>query len=1077
MQLNNLVLIITIVINLGLGLYIFSKNRKNETNRSFSYILYSVAFWSFSFLMFSIDKSSEWALFWRRVTPCGSALIAGYFLYFSLIFPRKETNTSPVSLFWKVLILAPGYAFVILSLFTPWMIKSFDVVPVFGFIYPAYALYLAAFFAGSLGLLFVKFFREEGRERLQVFYVLIGMGTSVLSGIVVSLLLPLLGQYSLFNLGPSLSLIMVGFVSYAITKHRLMDIDNFLFKALVFVFVITEFIVLFYAIVSNSLNMAILFSILLIQITLGVSVLIQNFKNEINLSFAGFCLSLSFWTFSVFMLKGATTLANVLFWGRVIYIAPILIIYFFLYFTFSFPQKTSFKTGNYKYFLFIPTLICLAMVQGTWILKDALLLPSGPVPLFGIGYPFFAAYFLIYFFYGIYNLVKKLRRSRGAEKNQILYLFIGLFLTIVLASITNLILPAFGEVRFIFLGPVFTLFVVGFTTYAILKHRLMSVELVVQRGFVYTLSSILIIALYALGVYFSEQYLRTTVGYSSAITTPFLVFIIAALFHPLLRSIQGLTDRFFLRDRYSYQRTLRNLSRDIATKIKLEEIAGLIVSTFVSFMQIGEISFLVFSKAKGKYVSVELDSFPTQGHYKYIELEVQSELVKNLKKTKRILIVEEHEEKLARLESESDDDVSELKKIKVEIDIFGFRLWIPILLGEELFGIIALGGKFSGDVYSNEDLRLLNTLANQTALALDNVRLYQEVLEMKNYNEEVLNSLVYGVLTTDDEGIVRTSNPAMCKLIEKELRDIIGKPFTDIFQEKNPLFISINSTLQDKCFYNFEAGLLNKRKGLIPTMINTTLLGTPNKKTGVLLTVRDLTEIKDLENKARQADKLQALGTMSAGMAHEIKNPLSSLRILSQLLPIKYEDPDFRKKLIEIVPNEVSRIDRIVESLLRFARTTKMKFATVDIKDYLEEILKDYLRQAEENHIKIVKNYNTLPEVTLDKDQLIQVFSNLFVNAIQAMPEGGTLTINTKVGKEIEGLIQGVLVEISDTGHGISEENLKHLFDPFFTTKYGGTGLGLTIAHNIVEAHRGEIKVTSKLGQGTAFHIYLPVQQ
>ena len=154
-----------------------------------------------------------------------------------------------------------------------------------------------------------------------------------------------------------------------------------------------------------------------------------------------------------------------------------------------------------------------------------------------------------------------------------------------------------------------------------------------------------------------------------------------------------------------------------------------------------------------------------------------------------------------------------------------------------------------------------------------------------------------------------------------------------------------------------------------------------------------------------------------------------------------------------------------------------MKFSTVDIKDYLEEILKDYLRQAKEGQVKIVKNYANLPEVTLDKDQLLQVFSNLFVNAIQAMPEGGTMTINTKVGKEMEGLIQGVLVEISDTGHGISEENLKHLFDPFFTTKYGGTGLGLTIAHNIVEAHRGEIKVTSNLGQGTAFHIYLPVQQ
>jgi len=245
----------------------------------------------------------------------------------------------------------------------------------------------------------------------------------------------------------------------------------------------------------------------------------------------------------------------------------------------------------------------------------------------------------------------------------------------------------------------------------------------------------------------------------------------------------------------------------------------------------------------------------------------------------------------------------------------------------------------------------------------------------------------------------------------------------------------------------------------------------------VLLSIQDISEIKELEDKVRRADKLSALATMAAGMAHEIKNPLSSMKVFTQLLPQKYDDPEYRNKLQEIFPREIDRIDRIVESLLGFTRATQPTFARIKIEELLEQTIKDLADQAQNAGINIQRNYADLPEIEVDKAQISQVFSNLILNAIQAMPEGGRLTIETRPGKVVDQLIQSIIIVIADTGHGIPEETQKKLFDPFFTTKYGGTGLGLTITHSIVDGHKGLIDLASKPGQGTTFTITLPISQ
>ncbi|MBI5701121.1 HAMP domain-containing protein [Candidatus Saganbacteria bacterium] len=259
-------------------------------------------------------------------------------------------------------------------------------------------------------------------------------------------------------------------------------------------------------------------------------------------------------------------------------------------------------------------------------------------------------------------------------------------------------------------------------------------------------------------------------------------------------------------------------------------------------------------------------------------------------------------------------------------------------------------------------------------------------------------------------------------------------------------------------------------------------------------------DLKESQDRLILSEKLASLGTMAAGMAHEIKNPLVSLRIFSQLLEQKWEDKEFRDKFAQIVPTEIERINKIAESLLKFGRPMKPEMGRVDVNSIIEEILILFESEAKKNGIRITKKFAGIPEVSGDMQQLSQAFVNIILNGIQAMEKGGELIIKTDIGEVVhlgqikQGIVKEdgtvvwgeeekdkepikvVFIEITDTGPGITRDHLKSLFDPFFTTKAKGTGMGLPITLRIIEEHKGSIKVKSEVGKGTTFLITLPQQ-
>lgn len=231
-------------------------------------------------------------------------------------------------------------------------------------------------------------------------------------------------------------------------------------------------------------------------------------------------------------------------------------------------------------------------------------------------------------------------------------------------------------------------------------------------------------------------------------------------------------------------------------------------------------------------------------------------------------------------------------------------------------------------------------------------------------------------------------------------------------------------------------------------------------------------ENKKLFHSLLRADKLAALGTLSAGMAHEIKNPLASIKGMTQVLDENLKDPEFIKKYQELVSRQIDRINSLVEKLLKFGQPQTLALNEFDLYQVIEDVLSLLESQCRKKQVKVVKELKHKPKIEGDAEQLSQVFMNLFLNAIQVMPNGGELSVRSAPrGPNF------ICIEVRDAGSGIPADKIDSIFDPFFTTKDKGTGMGLAVAYRIVKEHGGEINVESEVGKGTEFRIWLPIKQ
>lgn len=356
--------------------------------------------------------------------------------------------------------------------------------------------------------------------------------------------------------------------------------------------------------------------------------------------------------------------------------------------------------------------------------------------------------------------------------------------------------------------------------------------------------------------------------------------------------------------------------------------------------------------------------------------------------------------------------------------------------------------------------------------------------QLQAFHENVVQSMSGGLFTTDLEGRITSFNRAGEEITGFTKEEILGKSWWELFSQKDPKVFGYRLETADAPF-RFDTE--TRRKEGTPLLLGVTLtplLDDRSQKTGMVGMFQDLTKIRAIEEEMKKRERLASIGELAAGMAHEIRNPLAALSGSMQVLSRELKLEDENRRLMEIALKETERLNTIITTFLRYARPMPLNKKRCSLHNLLEDTL-SLLRNSPDyrDQISLVTKF-TKGKVwmIMDPDQMKQVFWNLALNAIEAMPWGGRLTIETRRSKTTPHLADHqpapsiVEVRFVDTGVGIDPANLERIFYPFFTTKQKGSGLGLSIVHRIVEEHGGQIFVESKPGQGTTMILRLPVE-
>ncbi len=332
---------------------------------------------------------------------------------------------------------------------------------------------------------------------------------------------------------------------------------------------------------------------------------------------------------------------------------------------------------------------------------------------------------------------------------------------------------------------------------------------------------------------------------------------------------------------------------------------------------------------------------------------------------------------------------------------------------------------------------------------------------MESYNENILQSVPSGVVSTDNSMVIKSINQSAENILEVNAGDVINVKFADVFDE--PLKgIMNNSKAVNRGEYLYHTK--NNRNIWLGVTVSQ-LKNAANEAMGLILVFTDLTEVKALQVQVELKKRLTQLGEMSAGIAHELRNPMSVIAGYAKLLSKKVAETE--KETVDAILAEISGIDKIISEFLAFAKPTDVNRAALDLKKMIEETSAASHRN---DKIKVVINVNNSVPVMADEVLLRQALSNLFINAFEAMPEGGTLDI------KLEYFQNRVELMVKDTGEGIPDDIRQKVFLPFYTSKANGVGLGLAIVQKVIISHGGSIEVDSKVGEGTTFLIILPLR-
>ena len=630
--------------------------------------------------------------------------------------------------------------------------------------------------------------------------------------------------------------------------------------------------------------------------------------------------------------------------------------------------------------------------------------------------------------------------------------------------------------------------------HSVVRYRLMDVDIVVRRALVYALTTLAIammIGTVALGLVFLAvgSNLSTT-----EITLRALIAIIAMagivlLSEPLKKFLQERADRFFYGERYDLRHGLLDFGRTISATTALEPLLNALTERLRQVLDVEKVAVFIENEKSPEGYRIAKSIGITE-NYKmpndFRQMIRQKSAEKGIVRADELDILEGEEDQ--ENHHENGNGKSKIFGLNKKIARQELHYFVPCVVRGKMVAVLGLGRAGDGSLLSSEDLDILQTVSGYVAVAVENSLLYQEqekraeeLALLKEFNESIVESVNVGLLAVDENGRITRCNSTFEAMMDLSREQTIGKLVEEIFDESFAL--NLENILGKSRWHLTEIRNAYKLfttnsqgKSLIINVAVAPLRSASANQTGAIIVLENVTSRIKLEESLQQSEKLSSIGLLAAGVAHEVNTPLTGVSSYTQMLLGMIPETDPKHALLQKVQKQTDRASNIVGNLLNFSRTgNATEFTEIDVNKLLEDTLQLLEPQMRKSRVEIVKNYAAAPpKINGNASKLQQVFTNLIINARDAMFGGGTITLTTSFDAEDQ-----VIIEVADTGSGIETENLNKIYDPFFTTKGvgSGTGLGLAVSYGIVQEHAGIIETTSEVGEGTTFRLVFPVAQ
>lgn len=357
---------------------------------------------------------------------------------------------------------------------------------------------------------------------------------------------------------------------------------------------------------------------------------------------------------------------------------------------------------------------------------------------------------------------------------------------------------------------------------------------------------------------------------------------------------------------------------------------------------------------------------------------------------------------------------------------------------------------------------------------------YSELETVYQFQKSIIQGISSGLIHIDREGKITFVNKASCEILRYSHTDLKGQNLSILFADENEGKKIVDKMLTKKAVYESkETHLINSEGKIIPVGFSTTNLDDEVK--GQIFVFRNISQVSHLRKQIERMDRLATLGELSAGIAHEIRNPLAGMKTSAQVLEESFSPGDFRSQLVTRIVKEIDRSNELLKRFFNYAKPSKPKQDFYNIEMIIDGVYLLMAPRLKKKKITFRTEFSSeSPQIFIDESQIEQVFLNMFINAVEAMKNGGEISIETGVEKHIklaEDKQEGpaLFIKIKDTGPGLSPENTEKIFNPFFTTKSDGVGLGLSISSRLVEENGGKIEVESIPEKGACFSVYFPI--